>query len=894
MLVDAAGSPGTVMRSPEDRSRRRSSVSASCRGEREPGENPGLSRSGKQERPPFMCTGHPPGKRRPVGSIQLDRVPASPKTCRLCRARRARRSTASWNGRVDLHRTSCAVRAVLPAETRGLVRCTRLPAVAISALAIWRNSVTTTFTSTVLGSPRIGPHRELKRATESYWAGRIDADALQAVARDLRRQGLADLRDLGLDSVPVNTFSFYDQMLDTAVLLGALPDRVASVADPLDRYFAAARGTDTIAPLEMTKWFDTNYHYLVPEISPSTTFALDPSKVLSELAEALSDGIAARPVVIGPVTFLLLSKAVGTDEPLLSRLEELLPLYADLLGRLAKAGASWVQLDEPALVGDRTDEEIEAARAAYEQLSALSERPSILLASYFGSLREALPALASTGVEGFAVDLVAGQDSIGSVPELARKLVVAGVVDGRNIWRSDLDSALSTLGALLGSVDTLAVSTSCSLLHVPYTLDAEADVDKALRSWLAFGTEKVKEVVTLATALTQGRESVEDEFALARAAASTRKDDRRLNDASVRGRLAAVLNSATGRAPAAERRAAQDELLSLPPLPTTTIGSYPQTSKIRIARAALRKGEIDEAEYVNRMRAEISEVVALQEKLDLDVLVHGEPERNDMVQYFAEQLDGFFATANGWVQSYGTRCVRPPILYGDVSRPKQMTVDWITYAQSLTDKPVKGMLTGPVTILAWSFVRDDQPLADSANQVALAIRDETVDLQAAGIGIIQVDEPALRELLPLRAEDQRAYLDWSVGAFRLATSGVADSTAIHTHLCYSEFGAVIGAIAGLDADVTSIEAARSHMEVLDDLSSVGFDLGVGPGVYDIHSPRVPSVDEIAESLREALKAVPVERLWVNPDCGLKTRGSVEVEASLRNLVEAAKLVRAEL
>ncbi len=509
MLVDAAGSPGTVMRSPEDRSRRRSSVSASCRGEREPGENPGLSRSGKQERPPFMCTGHPPGKRRPVGSIQLDRVPASPKTCRLCRARRARRSTASWNGRVDLHRTSCAVRAVLPAETRGLVRCTRLPAVAINALAIWRNSVTTTFTSTVLGSPRIGPHRELKRATESYWAGRIDADALQGVARDLRRQGLADLRDLGLDSVPVNTFSFYDQMLDTAVLLGALPDRVASVADPLDRYFAAARGTDTIAPLEMTKWFDTNYHYLVPEISPSTTFALDPSKVLSELAEALSDGIAARPVVIGPVTFLLLSKAVGTDEPLLSRLDELLPLYADLLGRLAKAGASWVQLDEPALVGDRTDEEIEAARAAYEQLSALSERPSILLASYFGSLREALPALASTGVEGFAVDLVAGQDSIGSVPELARKLVVAGVVDGRNIWRSDLDSALSTLGALLGSVDTLAVSTSCSLLHVPYALDAEADVDKALRSWLAFGTEKVKEVVTLATALTQGRESVE-------------------------------------------------------------------------------------------------------------------------------------------------------------------------------------------------------------------------------------------------------------------------------------------------------------------------------------------------------------------------------------------------
>ncbi|MGC0362502.1 5-methyltetrahydropteroyltriglutamate--homocysteine methyltransferase [Rhodococcus sp. 27YEA15] len=754
--------------------------------------------------------------------------------------------------------------------------------------------MTTPFVSTVLGSPRIGPNRELKRATESYWAGRVDAAALQQSARDLRRRGLAAQREQGLDSIPVNTFSFYDQILDTAVLLGALPERVASIADPLDRYFAAARGTDTITPLEMTKWFDTNYHYLVPEISPSTTFALDASKVLTELAEATEAGINARPVVIGPVTFLLLSKAVGTDTPLLSRLSELLPLYADLLGQLKAAGAEWVQLDEPALVGDRTAAEIEQARAAYAELSALTDRPAILLASYFGSLGEALPALASTDVEGIAIDLVAGDDCIGSVPDLSGKFVVAGVVDGRNIWRTDLDAALATLGALLGSVDTLAVSTSCSLLHVPYTLDAETDVDKALRSWLAFGTEKVKEVVTLATALTQGRESVEDEFALARAAASTRRDDRRLNDATVRGRLDAVLNSALGRAPAAERRKLQAEVHDLPALPTTTIGSYPQTSQIRVARAALRTGEIDQSEYLRRMRAEIADVVALQEKLDIDVLVHGEPERNDMVQYFAEQLEGFFATTNGWVQSYGTRCVRPPILYGDVSRPNPMTVDWITYAQSLTDKPVKGMLTGPVTILAWSFVRDDQPLADSANQVALAIRDETVDLQTAGIRIIQVDEPALRELLPLRAADQPTYLDWSVGSFRLATSGVADSTAIHTHLCYSEFGAVIGAIAGLDADVTSIEAARSHMEVLGDLSTVGFDLGVGPGVYDIHSPRVPGVDEIADSLREALKAVPVERLWVNPDCGLKTRGQVEVEASLRNLVEAAKLVRAEL
>jgi len=753
--------------------------------------------------------------------------------------------------------------------------------------------VTFTFTATVLGSPRIGPNRELKKAVESYWAGRLDAEALDALARDLRRQTWTSLRDAGLDSVPVNTFSYYDHVLDTAAMLGALPDRVAGIESDLDRYFAAARGNDTVAPLEMTKWFDTNYHYLVPEISPTTTFALDPSKVLRELEEARALDIPARPVVVGPVTFLLLSKAVGSDAPLLDRLDELVPLYADLLGRLADAGADWVQIDEPALVADRTPGEIAAAKRAYDRLSALESRPAILVASYFGSLGDALPAIASTGVEGIAIDLVAGSDPLATVPDLTRKHVVAGVVDGRNIWRTDLDAALASLGTLLGSTGSLAVSTSCSLLHVPYTLDAETGIDKALRSWLAFGTEKVREVVTLGTALTSGRESVDDEFALARAAASTRSTDPRLHDATVRARLDALTASDPGRSPAAERREAQSAL-SLPVLPTTTIGSYPQTTQIRVARAARRKGEIDEAEYLNRMRAEVADVVALQEKLDLDVLVHGEPERNDMVQYFAEQLDGFFATDNGWVQSYGSRCVRPPILYGDVRRSNPMTVEWITYAQSLTQRPVKGMLTGPVTILAWSFVRDDQPLADSANQVALAIRDETVDLQGAGIRIVQVDEPALRELLPLRAADQPAYLDWSVGAFRLATSGVSDSTQIHTHLCYSEFGEVIEAIARLDADVTSIEAARSHMEVLDDLNAVGFDLGVGPGVYDIHSPRVPGVEEIAASLREALKAVPVERLWVNPDCGLKTRGPAEVEASLRNLVDAAKLVRAEL
>ncbi|MFI2476477.1 5-methyltetrahydropteroyltriglutamate--homocysteine S-methyltransferase [Nocardia xishanensis] len=749
----------------------------------------------------------------------------------------------------------------------------------------------TPFTATVLGLPRVGPRRELKRATESYWAGRVDADQLHSVARDLRRAQFTELLAAGLDSIPVGTFSYYDQVLDTAVLLGALPARFAGIADPLDRYFAAARGTDTVEPLEMTKWFDTNYHYLVPELGAETTFALHPEKLLDELREALELGVPARPVVVGPITFLKLAKSSGRAA--LDRLGELVPLYRDLLRRLAAAGAAWVQIDEPVLVTDLTEAEIELVRRTYADLSEASGRPAILVATYFGTPQAALPALAGTAVEGIALDFTATWDlsAVATLPSLADKLLVAGVVDGRNVWRTDLDRALSTLGTLLGSAASVAVSSSCSLLHVPYSLAPESGLDERLRSWLAFGAEKVAEVRLLATASAHGTEAVADELAAARAAAATRAADPRLHDAQVRARLDALGPEATRRAPADERRALQARRLDLPALPTTTIGSYPQTSAIRLARAALRKGEIDQAEYVRRMRAEIADVVALQEKLGLDVLVHGEPERNDMVQYFAEQLDGFAATDNGWVQSYGTRCVRPPILFGDVTRRAPMTVDWITYAQSLTDKPVKGMLTGPVTILAWSFVRDDQPPADSARQVALAIRDETVDLESAGIGIVQVDEPALRELLPLRAADQAAYLDWAVGSFRLATSGVADATQIHTHLCYSEFGEVIDAIAGLDADVTSIEAARSHMEVLDDLNAAGFDLGVGPGVYDIHSPRVPSVEEITASLRAALKAVPAERLWVNPDCGLKTRGPVEVEASLRNMVAAAKAVR---
>lgn len=751
------------------------------------------------------------------------------------------------------------------------------------------------FTATVLGTPRIGPRRELKRATESYWAGRIGQDELKKVAAGLRRDTWAQLAAAGLDSVPVNTFSYYDQMLDTAVLLGALPARVAGVADELDRYFAAARGNADIAPLEMTKWFDTNYHYIVPEIGPDTTFALDPAKVLSELAEATEQGVNARPVIIGPVTFLLLSKAVDGAAAPISRLDKLTEIYADLLGQLAQAGAQWVQIDEPVLVTDISADAPALAERVYNRLGALTNRPSIFVATYFGDPGAGLPALARTPVEAIGVDLVYGADTaIAAVPQLASKTLVAGVVDGRNIWRTDLQAALAKLASLLGSAESVAVSTSCSTLHVPYSLEPETGLDDALRSWLAFGAEKVTEVATLARALRDGREAVAEQIAASNAAVASRKTDPRLNNAALRAQIAEIKAAGVQRGSAQERRAAQDERLHLPPLPTTTIGSFPQTVEIRKARAALVAGEIGDAEYTNRMKAEVAAVIKLQEELGLDVLVHGEPERNDMVQYFAEQLEGFFATSNGWVQSYGSRCVRPPVLFGDVTRPTPMTVEWATYAQSLTDKPVKGMLTGPVTILAWSFVRDDQPLADTAYQVALAIREETVDLESAGIAVIQVDEPALRELLPVRDADKAAYLEWAVGSFRLSTSGVSNATQIHTHLCYSEFGEVIGAIADLDADVTSIEAARSHMEVLDDLNAIGFSNGVGPGVYDIHSPRVPSTDEMASSLREALSAVPAQRLWVNPDCGLKTRKTDEVTASLANLVAAAKEARAGL
>ncbi|TWP38147.1 5-methyltetrahydropteroyltriglutamate--homocysteine S-methyltransferase [Leekyejoonella antrihumi] len=759
-------------------------------------------------------------------------------------------------------------------------------------------SVGAPFTATVTGTARIGPRRELKRAVEGYWAGRVDRAGLERIAAGLRMDVQRALVDAGLDSVPVNTFSYYDQMLDTAAMLGALPARVAHLEDGLDRYFAAARGDADTTPLEMTKWFDTNYHYIVPEIGPDTNFRLDAGKVLGELKESLDAGIPARPVIIGPITFLLLAKAVDGGADPIGRIAEIWPLYDELLGRLRDAGAGWVQLDEPALVGDLTPDQLALVARTYGRFAGLEHRPALLVTSYFGSLGPALEELATTGVEGIGIDLVRGNldelDENTRSQVLRDKLLVAGVVNGRNVWRTDLDKALALLDGLDDLAGSVAVSTSCSLLHVPYSLADETGLDDALRSWLAFGHEKVREVVTLATARRHGAEAVGAALDECRAALVSRSRDPRLHEDDLRARLADTAERGARRSAYEQRRELQDKVLGLPVLPTTTIGSYPQTAAIRGARVALRKNEIDAREYTRRMKSEIAQVIELQERLGLDVLVHGEPERNDMVQYFAEQFEGFVATQYGWVQSYGSRCVRPPILFGEVRRPRPMTVEWIRHAQSLTSKPVKGMLTGPVTILAWSFVRDDQPLAESAQQVALAIREEAQDLESSGIRVIQVDEPALRELLPIRSADRAAYLEWAVGAFRLATGGVADDTQVHTHLCYSEFGEVIQAIADLDADVTSIEAARSRMEVLDDLTQIGFAAGVGPGVYDIHSPRVPTVDEVAASLRLALRAVPAARLWVNPDCGLKTRAPQEVEAALSNVVQAADRVRSEL
>ncbi|OKJ73196.1 5-methyltetrahydropteroyltriglutamate--homocysteine S-methyltransferase [Streptomyces sp. CB02460] len=758
--------------------------------------------------------------------------------------------------------------------------------------------------ATVYGYPRQGPDRELKKAVEGYWKGRVTADALRQTAAQLRRDNRQQLADAGIQEVPTGDFSLYDHVLDTTVMVGAIPERhrEAVAADALDGYFAMARGTQDVAPLEMTKWFDTNYHYLVPELGPGTVFTADSTQQVAQLKEALAQGLTARPVLVGPVTYLLLAKpapGVPADFEPLTLLDRLLPVYAEVLADLRAAGAEWVQLDEPALVQDRTPDELDAAERAYRDLGALTDRPKLLVASYFDRLGEALPVLAKAPVEGLALDFTEAAavnlDALAAVGGLPGKRLVAGVVNGRNIWINDLQKSLSTLGTLLGLADRVDVAASCSLLHVPLDAAAEREIDPQIVRWLAFARQKTAEIVTLAKALAQGTDLIAAELSANRAALASRAGSPLTRDPAVRARAEAVTDADGRRSqPYAERSAAQRAHLGLPLLPTTTIGSFPQTGELRTARADLRAGRIDPAGYEERIRTEIREVISFQEKTGIDVLVHGEPERNDMVQYFAEQLTGYLATQHGWVQSYGTRYVRPPVLAGDISRPEPMTVRWTSYAQSLSDRPVKGMLTGPVTMLAWSFVRDDLPLGETARQVALALREEVDDLEASGTSVIQVDEPALRETLPLRAADRADYLAWATEAFRLTTSGVRPETQIHTHMCYAEFGDIVQAIDDLDADVISLEAARSHMQVARELAAHGYPREAGPGVYDIHSPRVPSAEEAAELLRTGLKAIPAERLWVNPDCGLKTRGWPETRASLENLVAAARTVRAEL
>lgn len=767
------------------------------------------------------------------------------------------------------------------------------------------SAATTQFpTATILAYPRIGRQRQLKRALEAYWAGRSSETELLEAASKLRQENLARLVELGLgasDASLADAPSFYDQVLDATVLLGAIPPRFAG-REGLDLYFALARGDEKVGPEEMTKWFDTNYHYLVPEIGPDTPLRFADDAVTRKFVQARQWGYVTRPVLVGPLTYLALAKAdpATPDFDPLTRLDEAVAAYEQALASLHEAGAPWVQLDEPALTSDNLShpraELAKLAVGVYERLAKATNRPQILVTTPYGDASQAVGALAKTGVEAIHVDTLRG--SLPKDADLSGVTLVVGAVDGRYIWRADLAALRQTLTAAqaLGAAK-VTVATSNSLQHVPHDTALETwddpTLNENLHAWLAFADQKVQEVVTLARGLDEGWEAIDGEVAEATRVLEQRAAAPGVVRPEVRSRTAALTDADRAREPYLEREAAQAQRLHLPPLPTTTIGSFPQTTEIRKARAANARGELSDADYQERMREEIAAVIKLQEELGLDVLVHGEAERNDMVQYFAELLDGFAATRNGWVQSYGSRCTRPSILWGDVSRPAAMTVGWTSYAQSLTDKPVKGMLTGPVTIIAWSFPRNDLPLGEIADQIGLALRDEVSDLEAAGIAAIQVDEPALRELLPLDAERHADYLDWSVGSFRLATSCVRPDTQIHTHLCYSEFGQIIDAIKGLDADVTSIEAARSKMEVVPELAEAGFDHGIGPGVWDIHAPRVPGEAELAQLIGLAADAVPVSRLWVNPDCGLKTRGYAETKASLENLVAATRQVRAE-
>lgn len=754
-----------------------------------------------------------------------------------------------------------------------------------------------------LGFPRIGATRELKFALENYWKGQSSRDQLKTLGTQLRQRHWDNQQ--GLDLVPVGDFSFYDHVLDMSFTLGNLPERVQDFrGDTLDNYFRVARGRSAptaeehgaccggVAAGEMTKWFDTNYHYIVPEFTATTRFSLDASRLVSQLTEARAANVNAKPVIIGPVTYLWLGKAKD-DSDRLALLPKLLPVYAALLDHFVAQGVEWVQIDEPALVTELDPAWQRAFVTAYEALE--TRRVKLLLATYFGSLRENLALACSLPVEGLHIDAINARDEVATLARQlpADRVLSVGAINGRNIWKTDLAATLDWLEPLAQALGSrLWIAPSCSLLHVPVDLSSEQKLDPAIRSWLAFALQKLDELKVLASALNHGRASVANELAANAAAIESRRTSPRVHNPAVKAAVERI-TAALGRrqSPYGVRAQKQNERLKLPAFPTTTIGSFPQTGEIRHARSQFKAGALDEARYKAAMRAEIARSIREQEALGLDVLVHGEAERNDMVEYFGEQLEGYAFSQFGWVQSYGSRCVKPPILFGDISRPSAMTVEWIEYAQSLTSKPMKGMLTGPVTILNWSFVRDDQPRSVSCLQLALAIRNEVLDLEKAGIRVIQIDEAALREGLPLRRSQWKEYLDWAIESFRIAANGVGDETQIHTHMCYSEFNDIIASIADMDADVITIETSRSDMELLDAFDNFKYPNEIGPGVYDIHSPNIPTQEHIVQLMKKAAERIPAQRLWVNPDCGLKTRQWTEVIPALTNMVAAAKTLR---
>ncbi|MBK4739378.1 5-methyltetrahydropteroyltriglutamate--homocysteine S-methyltransferase [Noviherbaspirillum pedocola] len=756
-----------------------------------------------------------------------------------------------------------------------------------------------------LGFPRVGAKRELKFALESYWKGESSQDALKEIGAQLRKRHWAN--QAGLDLVPVGDFAFYDQVLDMSFTLGNLPERVRGFhGDALDNYFRVARGRSTqrteahasccsgVAAGEMTKWFDTNYHYIVPEFTAATEFKLDATRLLEQLAEAKAQGVKAKPVIIGPVTYLALGKTKDhSDKQAL--LPRLLRVYSALLDTLAAQGVEWVQIDEPILVTELDANWQHAFNTAYHELKACKVK--LLLATYFGQLKDNGYLAANLPVDGLHIDAVNGHEDVQPLINLLppHKVLSLGVINGRNIWKTDLSAVLDWLQPIAPRLgERLWIAPSCSLLHVPVDLESEQKLDAEIKSWLAFALQKLDELRVLGKALREGRDVVKTELAANQAALAARRASSRVHNPAVKAAVAKV-DATHGHRNSVytERAAKQAALMKLPAYPTTTIGSFPQTAEIRHARNEYKAGRMDDASYRKAMQAEIARSVREQEALGLDVLVHGEAERNDMVEYFGEQLQGYAFSQFGWVQSYGSRCVKPPILFGDISRPTPMTVEWIKYAQSLTEKPMKGMLTGPVTILNWSFVRDDQPRSISCKQLALAIRDEVLDLERAGVRIIQIDEAALREGLPLRRAQWKEYLSWAIESFRICANGVEDETQIHTHMCYSEFNDIIASIAAMDADVITIETSRSDMELLDAFDSFNYPNEIGPGVYDIHSPNVPTQEHIVQLMQKAAKRIPAERLWINPDCGLKTRQWAEVIPALSNMVAAAKTLRAE-